>query len=423
MLSPRDRLAVALDVSTLAEASALARRLAPEVGVLKVGLELFVAEGPAAVRAVHDAGSACFLDLKLHDIPATVAGAVLASVRSAGRAALRDGPAAAGLGPRGRRRGGRGGCTQLLAVHRADLIDAGALRAISHDPGRATSSGGWPPSPLEVGITGFVCSAHEAALLRDLAGREATLVTPGVRPGDADKADQRRVATPAQAIRAGADVLVVGRPVRQAPDPAAAARHRGRDRGSGLVKRVVVGPRAVVEAVRAAAGRVNVVFIARDGRRALREVADEVARRGVRLEEREPAELDALARGHKHQGVVAITGEYVYAELGQTLAAAASPPLLVALDQITDPHNLGAIVRSAVAFGADGVLTLKNRAAPVTPVVVRASAGATEHARIVRVTNLARTLAASSDQGMDAIGLDAEGDLDMDDLPPAPGGA
>ena len=94
----------------------------------------------------------------------------------------------------------------------------------------------------------------------------------------------------------------------------------------------------------------------------------------------------------------------------------------MALDGVENPHNLGAIVRSAVAFGADGVLTLKNRAAPVTPVVVRASAGATEHARIVRVTNLARTLADLVDQGMDAIGLDAEGDLDMDDLPPAPGG-
>ncbi len=188
------------------------------------------------------------------------------------------------------------------------------------------------------------------------------------------------------------------------------------------MKRIVAGPRAVIEAVRAAAGRVNVVFIARDGRKALREVADEVARRGVRLEEREPSELDALAGGHRHQGVVAITGEYVYAELGETLAAAADPPLLVALDQITDPHNLGAIVRSAVAFGADGVLTLKNRAAPVTPVVVRASAGATEHARIVRVTNLARTLAELVDRGMDAVGLDAEGDVDMDDLPPAPGG-
>ncbi len=188
------------------------------------------------------------------------------------------------------------------------------------------------------------------------------------------------------------------------------------------MSRIVAGPRAVIEAVRAAPGRVNVVYLARGGRRALREVADEVARRGVKLEEREPAELDALAGGHRHQGVLAICGEYAYAELEDALAAAASPPLLVALDQITDPHNLGAIVRSAVAFGADAVLTLKDRAAPVTPVVVRASAGATEHARIVRLTNLARTLADLVDRGLDAIGLDAEGDVDLAALPPAPGG-
>lgn len=188
------------------------------------------------------------------------------------------------------------------------------------------------------------------------------------------------------------------------------------------MKRIVTGPRAVVEAARADAGRVHVVYLLRGRRKALRELVDEVARRGVRIEEREPAELDAIARGHKHQGVVAITGEYAYAELEDVIAGAAEPPLFVALDQITDPHNFGAIVRSAVAFGADGLIVPKKRAAPVTPVVVRASAGATEHARIARVTNLARTIASLVDQGVDAVGLDAEGDVDVDDLPPAPWG-
>ncbi len=224
MRSPRDRLAVALDVSTLAEASALARQLAPEVGVLKVGLELFVAEGPAAVAAVHDAGAACFLDLKLHDIPATVAGAV-ASVRGLG---VRYATIHAAAGPEAlasAAEAARGGDLSLLAVTALTSLDADALRAIGFavpEPRNVVRR--LATLAIEAGITGFVCSAHEAALLRDLAGPEATLVTPGVRPGDADKADQRRVATPAQAIRAGADVLVVGRPVRQAPDPAAAAR-------------------------------------------------------------------------------------------------------------------------------------------------------------------------------------------------------
>ncbi len=220
----RERLAVALDVSTLEEAQALARLLAPEVGVLKVGLELFVAEGPAAVRAVHDAGAACFLDLKLHDIPATVAGAV-ASIRALG---VRYATVHASAGPEALAaavEAARGSDTRLLAVTALTSLDAEALRAIGFavpEPRNVVRR--LATLALEAGISGFVCSAHEAALLRELAGREAVLVTPGVRPGDADRGDPRRGATPAQAVRAGADRLGVGRPVRGAPDPAAAAR-------------------------------------------------------------------------------------------------------------------------------------------------------------------------------------------------------
>lgn len=189
------------------------------------------------------------------------------------------------------------------------------------------------------------------------------------------------------------------------------------------MKRVVVGPRAVTEAVRAHAGDVSAVYVQLDARKALAEVAAEAQRRGVKVEERTREELDAIAKGHKHQGVVAITGSYPYAELADLVARAKAPPLLVALDEITDPHNFGAIVRSAVAFDADGVITLKHRAAPVTPVVVRASAGATEHARIARVTNLARTLESLSDEhGMQVVGLAGEGDVEIDRLPPAPEG-
>ncbi len=189
------------------------------------------------------------------------------------------------------------------------------------------------------------------------------------------------------------------------------------------MKRIVTGPRAVTEAVRAHPGDISAVYVQADARKALAEVAAEAGRRGVKVEERSREELDALAGGHKHQGVVAITGAYPYADLATVLARAQQPPLLVALDEITDPHNLGAIVRSAVAFEADGVITLKHRAAPVTPVVVRASAGATEHARIVRVTNLARTLdELVRERELSVVGLDASGDADVDRLPPAPNG-
>lgn len=185
------------------------------------------------------------------------------------------------------------------------------------------------------------------------------------------------------------------------------------------MKRVLAGPHAVAEAVRAKPGALVVVYVEASAKRAQRALIDEIRARGVRLEERGRLELDALAPGH--QGIAAIAGEYRYHELDDALAQAGERPLIVALDEITDPHNLGAIVRSAVAFGAGAVITLKDRAAPVTNVVVRASAGTTEHARIVRVTNLARTLDDLKERlGLQIVGLAGNGDATIDDLPDAP---
>jgi 23S rRNA (guanosine2251-2'-O)-methyltransferase len=181
------------------------------------------------------------------------------------------------------------------------------------------------------------------------------------------------------------------------------------------VKRLLAGRRAVEEALAADPQHIVVVYVQDDAER-FREI-DALARRaGVRCEPRTSGELDALARGVKHQGVLAITGEYAYAELDAVLSQAGPAPLIVALDQITDPHNFGAIVRSCVAFGAAGIITLKDRAAPVTAVVVRASAGATERARIVRVTNLARTLEGLRDRGLRVVGLDAAAPSTLDTL-------
>jgi 23S rRNA (guanosine2251-2'-O)-methyltransferase len=181
------------------------------------------------------------------------------------------------------------------------------------------------------------------------------------------------------------------------------------------MKRLLAGPRAVEEALAADPQRVVVVYVQDEGPR-LRELDGLARRAGVRCETRSSAELDALARGLKHQGVLAITGEYAYAELDVVLSQAGAAPLIVALDQITDPHNFGAIVRSCVAFGADGIITLKDRAAPVTAVVVRAAAGATERARIVRVTNLARTLEALRERGLRVVGLDAAAPHTLDSV-------
>jgi 23S rRNA (guanosine2251-2'-O)-methyltransferase len=187
------------------------------------------------------------------------------------------------------------------------------------------------------------------------------------------------------------------------------------------MKRLLLGPNAVEEALRGDAKRVHVVYLqAGPGRRnALETLAERAA---VRCEPRAAAELDALAGGARHQGAIAITGDYPYAEFENLLARARDAPLIVALDQISDPHNFGAIVRSAVAFGAQGVVTLRDRAAPVTPVVVRASAGATERAQIARVTNLARTLGQLRDHGLQIVGLAGDGETALDRLPYETGG-
>ncbi|GAB4210595.1 MAG: 23S rRNA (guanosine(2251)-2'-O)-methyltransferase RlmB [Sandaracinaceae bacterium] len=183
------------------------------------------------------------------------------------------------------------------------------------------------------------------------------------------------------------------------------------------MKRLLLGPHAVLEAVRARPASVVVVLVTNQAERAQRAALDEIRARGVRVEARPAVELDALASGGRHQGLLAVAGAYPYASW-EAVSGLPARSLLVALDEITDPHNFGAIVRSAVAFGVDVVLTLKDRAAPVTPVVVRASAGATEHARIVRVTNLARSLDALREDGFSVVGLDAEGTVEIGALPP-----
>ncbi|RLB53211.1 MAG: 23S rRNA (guanosine(2251)-2'-O)-methyltransferase RlmB [Deltaproteobacteria bacterium] len=181
------------------------------------------------------------------------------------------------------------------------------------------------------------------------------------------------------------------------------------------MKRIIAGRRAVAEALRGQ-GEVSVVYAEEPEDRALSELRDLAQKSKVRIEESTRGALDALTEGVRHQGVVAITGAYPYRDLHQLLQEAGDAPLFVALDQVTDPHNFGAIVRSAVAFGARGVITTKDRCAPVTPVVVRASAGATEHLPIARVTNLARALGTLTDDGFEVIGLAGEATTTLGDL-------
>ena len=221
----RKRLIVALDVPSAADALALVDRLDGAVFWFKVGLELYVAAGPAVLEPILKRGHSVFLDLKLHDIPNTVAGAV----RSA-----------AALGARLLTLHASGGPAMLAAAREAaaampnppELLAVTVLTSMDQPQCEAVGLSRPPAEQVELlarmgiaaGIRGFVCSPQEVARLRALTGPEGVLVIPGIRPSGASIGDQKRVATPAQALSEGASYLVVGRPITQAPDPAAAAR-------------------------------------------------------------------------------------------------------------------------------------------------------------------------------------------------------
>jgi len=230
----KERIIVALDTDSPEAALAAARSLSGEVGLFKVGMELFPRGGPGLVREIRDAGGEVFLDLKFHDIPNTVAGAV----RSAGALGVRFATVHASGGKgmlRAAADAARGTGITLLAVtiltslDDADLSEVGfaerAEQAVLRLAGMASAEG----------IGGIVCSAREVEAVRRKVGDGTVLVTPGVRLPEDDVGDQKRVVTPFEAVRRGADYLVVGRPITRAPDPAAAARRfaaemaRGRD--------------------------------------------------------------------------------------------------------------------------------------------------------------------------------------------------
>lgn len=218
-------LILALDRPSLAESLPLLDRLPETVRWVKVGLELFIAEGPAALRTLRLRRKNIFLDLKLHDIPNTVARAVtsaaglgvaLLTLHAGGGRKMLQAAAEAnkGLGPNAPR---LIAVTALTSLGQSDLAELGIRRAL---PDHVLALGALA---LESGLDGLVCSVHEAAALRQRFGPAPLLITPGIRPAGTATADQKRIATPAMAVRAGASFLVVGRPILDAPDPAAAA--------------------------------------------------------------------------------------------------------------------------------------------------------------------------------------------------------
>jgi orotidine-5'-phosphate decarboxylase len=212
---------VAIDTPDVARAEALARTVAPVAGGLKLGLEFFCSNGPAGVARIAERGLPLFLDLKLHDIPNTVAKAVAAvqtlrpavlTVHAAGGRAMLE--AAKAAAPDG---------TKVVAVTVLTSLDAGDLEAAGVGGTAAEQVGRLANLARESGLDGIVCSGAEVAAVHQ-AWPDGFFVVPGVRPAGAEASDQKRVVTPRQALESGASILVIGRPITGADDPAGVIR-------------------------------------------------------------------------------------------------------------------------------------------------------------------------------------------------------
>jgi orotidine-5'-phosphate decarboxylase len=221
-VTSRERLVVALDVAAALEADALVAQLAGAVGPFKVGSQLFTAAGPAFVRGLVARGERVFLDLKYHDIPNTVARAVaeacalgvsLLTVHGLGGPKMLEAAVAA-----------RSGGTRLLAITVLTSHDEDSLERVGIRGPLGEQVARLARLAREAGVDGVVASPREVELVRAVCGRDLLVVTPGIRPLGAEARDQSRHATPAAALAAGSDYLVVGRPITEARDPRAAAR-------------------------------------------------------------------------------------------------------------------------------------------------------------------------------------------------------
>src|SRR6202049_3800846 len=220
VIAPRDRLIVALDLPGVAQAEAMIARLGDSVSFYKIGYQLGYAGGLPLVRQLSDSGKKVFVDLKLHDIGNTVARGV-ESVAKLGATFLTVHAYPQTMKAAVDARAGSG--LKILAVTVLTSYDDGDLHAAGYRLGVSDLVAARAQQAQVLGIDGLVCSPEEAAFLRKLVGHQMKLVTPGIRPSGAAAGDQKRVMTPGRAISAGADYLVVGRPVMEAADPRAAA--------------------------------------------------------------------------------------------------------------------------------------------------------------------------------------------------------
>jgi len=219
-IAPKDRLIVALDLPDVDAAEAMVARLGDSVAFYKIGYQLAYAGGLRLVRQLADRDKKVFLDLKLHDIGNTVARGV-ESIAKLGATFLTVHAYPQTMRAAAEARSGTG--LKILAVTVLTSYDDGDLHAAGYRLGVSDLVEARAQQAQVLGLDGLVCSAEEAAALRKLVGHQMRLVTPGIRPAGAASGDQKRIMTPARALAAGADYLVVGRPVLEAADPKAAA--------------------------------------------------------------------------------------------------------------------------------------------------------------------------------------------------------
>ncbi len=226
---PADHLFVAFDLVDKERAVSLARALAGHVGGIKIGKEFFTANGPEGFRRVADVGLPIFLDLKFHDIPTTVARAIRAAlplrpfmldVHAGGGAAMMRAAAEAAAQNAGETGAAKPlvlAVTVLTSLRQADLEELGVTASVQEQVTRMAVLA------KSCGLDGAVCSCAELMALRGACGADFVLVVPGIRPSWAQRDEHKRTITPAEAVALGADYIVVGRPIVQAPDPVAAA--------------------------------------------------------------------------------------------------------------------------------------------------------------------------------------------------------
>ena len=218
-IEPRDRLIVALDVSTVEEAQAMVARLGDAVSFYKIGYQLALAGGLSYAAGLIGGGKKLFVDMKLHDIGNTVA----AGVKSVSRVGATFLTVHAYPQTMKAAAAAREGGLRILAVTVLTSYDDADLKAAGYGVSVRDLVAQRARQALEAGVNGLVCSPEEVSSLRAIVGDKLVLVTPGIRPAGADVGDQKRIATPSAAIAAGADYLVVGRPIVAAADPKAAA--------------------------------------------------------------------------------------------------------------------------------------------------------------------------------------------------------